>query len=369
MAQIQFKKNWDETIKRFDDWFQHKNTGRPLLNILAKREKPLFEEYTVEPFDDDADSYLNVEKNYARIMNEYNAYEPVAEAFPQFSMNLGAGSMALYLGASPKFAPDTIWFQPCIEDYTQALPLHYDPDNIWWVRHQEILRRQVKLAKNSDLMVCIPDIVENIDILCSMRDSQTCCFDFYDYPDELRLALKNIEDTYMQYYDPIYNIVKTERDCCSYTAFNILGTGKTAKIQCDCSVLLSPSQYEEYILPSLARQCDEIKNTLYHLDGPDCLVHVDAIMKLDKLDALQWTPGFGNDQTGSEKWFPLYKTVKEHGKGLWIGLKMYELEEAIYHADQIVKAVGPEGIFFNFPKMDMEDAKRLIDKAETQWRF
>ena len=69
------------------------------------------------------------------------------------------------------------------------------------------------------------------------------------------------------------------------------------------------------------------------------------------------------------KMVPALKTVKEHGKGLWIGLKMYELEEAIYHADHIVKALGPEGIFFNFPKMDMEDAKRLIDKAETQWRF
>lgn len=327
---------------------------------------PLLEE---KPYDDARDMFLNTDKNFARLMNFYTWVEPLSDAFPQFSMNLGAGSLALYLGSEPVFSPDTLWFTHIIEEYRDSLPLRFDPDNVWWKKHLEIINRQLELTRDTDVMVCIPDLIENIDILSALRDPQTCCLDLFDYPDEVHEALQNISDLYMTYFDTIYDMVKTPDNISAYTAFNILGTGKTAKIQCDFAALLSPPLFDEYILPSLQRQCDEISNTMFHLDGPECLVHVDSILSIEKLGCLQWTPGARNPKAGSETWYDFYTKVRNADKGLWIGLSDYEPEEAIAVADRLVKKFGPAGLYFQFPYMSRELADSLLIKAERDWKY
>ncbi len=371
MSRIQLKNNWEETIQRFDAWFQHKNTGRPLMNLYAYRDpaRSPYSKLHEEPFEDARDMFLNTDKQFARLMNWYTWVEPMAEAFPQFSMNMGAGSLALYLGSEPIFSPDTLWFTHFIKDYDESLPLKYNPDNVWWKKHLEIIRRQLELVKDTDILVCIPDLIENIDILSAMRDPQTCCFDLYDYPDEVHEALQNISDVYMTYYDTIYNMVKTPGNVSAYTAFNILGTGKTAKIQCDFAALLSPKLFDEYILPSLKRQCDDIPNTMYHCDGPEELCHIDSLMSIEKLGALQWTPGARNPKAGDERWYELYTKVRDADKGIWVGLSDYSPEEAIAMADKLVKKFGPAGLYFQFPYMTREMAEGLLIKADREWSY
>ena len=353
----------------FDAWFARQKTDRPLMNIYTYREPddkpyPLFEEL---PYDDAKDQYLNTDKQFSRLMNFYTFVGPQAEAFPQFSMNLGAGSMALYLGSEPTFAPDTLWFKHFVEDYEGVLPFRYDPDNYWWKKHLEIIDRQLALTKNTDVMVCIPDLIENIDILSAMRDPQTCCYDLYDYPEMVTQALGNIQDLYMTYYDAIYDRVKRD-GVSSYTAFNLLGTGKTAKIQCDFAALLAPGQFDEYIMPSLRYQCEKIDNTMFHLDGPECLVHVDSLMTIEKLDALQWTPGARNPKAGSEEWYELYRKVRAADKGLWVGLSDYSPEEAVTVADQLVKKFGAKGLYFQLPYMSKQQGEELMIKALRDWK-
>ena len=369
MSNIQFKDNWDETRQRMAAWFAHEKTGRPVMTIPAWREESekIFPSYEEQPFDDFTDQHTNPDKNFARLMNFYGALKPMAEAFPQFSMNLGAGSMALYLGSRPEFAQDTIWFEHVIENYDAALPLRFDPENIWFKKHIEITKRQMELCKDTDIMVCIPDIVENIDILSAMRDPQTLCYDLFDYPEQVAAALDQIQSLYMAYYDTFYNLVRRD-GLTAYTAFNIFGEGKAAKIQCDCGALLSPGQFDELILPSLAYQCDALDQTLFHLDGPECLVHVDSLMTLDKLDALQWTPGSGNEKCGDERWFGLYEKVKAAGKGLWLPLYDYTSEEAVACADDLIKRFGAHGMYLHFPYMTQKEGEALLIKAERDWK-
>jgi len=367
---IQYKKNWEESIQRFDAWFHAQKTERPLMNLLVSREESEFPDgfHLEEPFDDAEDKFLNTEKNIVRVKNYYNRCEPVCEAFPQFSMDLGAGSMALYLGSQPTFEFETLWFSHFVEDYNKSLPLRFDPENFWWKKHLEILKKQKELSKDTDIMVCIPDIIENIDIVSAIRDPQQCCFDIYDYPDELMCALNQISDMYMNYYDEMFNIVKTPDNVSAYTVFSIAGTGKTAKIQCDLGALLSPDAFDEFVIPGLKRQCDELDNTLFHLDGPECLVHVDSLMKISNLNALQWTPGVRNELGGSERWFDLYRKVRKADKGLWISLEYYTPKDAIEAADRIVRTIGPAGLYFHFPVMNRVMADELIIKAENEWK-
>lgn len=55
--------------------------------------------------------------------------------------------------------------------------------------------------------------------------------------------------------------------------------------------MLSPDNFRDFIQESLREQAKKMDQVLYHLDGPDCIRHLDAIMEIDEIDALQWTSG------------------------------------------------------------------------------
>ena len=87
---------------------------------------------------------------------------------------------------------------------------------------------------------------------------------------------------------------------------------------------------------------------IYHLDGPDAIMHVDALMEVEELTALQWTPGAGNPDGGSERWYPMYDRVKAAGKSLWIMLEEGSTDELIDKADKLVKRYGRDGLYLLF---------------------
>src|ERR1035437_10941078 len=108
----------------FDNWFAGKPTGRPLIKIHAKREKPLHDLLLEEPCSP-SDLYCNMQKKMARTKNYYALYEPIGEAFPHTSVDLGAGTLALYVGSEPIFTKETVWFKECMENYS-SLPFKFD---------------------------------------------------------------------------------------------------------------------------------------------------------------------------------------------------------------------------------------------------
>ena len=286
------KKNWGETKERFLGWWKHSNVDRPLMKIVAKRKTPLEDLEETWEAKTPEDKHLEVERKAINLRNYCRTHDFLAESFPTLDINIGAGSMAAYLGAEPEFSWNTVWFHECIDDWGKRGLLKYDPDNIWWKKHLEAIRRGQELSKG-DFLVTIPDIIENVDILSAMRGAQNLCFDIMDEPELIKSYISQIDELYFRYYDAFYDIVKGEDGGSSYTVFSIWAPGRIGKIQCDYSAMISPDQFREFIVPSLRKQCQKLDFTLYHLDGPDAIRHLDALMEIDGIDALQWTAGAG----------------------------------------------------------------------------
>lgn len=364
---MRFKENWEETQERFIAWWNHSNLDRPLMRVVAKRKFPLEDlEESWEPKTPE-DNHLEVDRKVIDLRNYCKTHSFMAESFPALDINLGAGSMAVYLGSEPQFTWETIWFKECIDDLERWHPLKYDPENVWLKKHINAIKRAQELAKG-DFFITIPDIVENMDILSSMRGAQNLCFDIMDEPELIKLFIDQIDKLYFKYYDEFYDIVKGEDGSSSYTVFNIWGPGRVAKIQCDYSAMISPDQFSEFVVPSLSKQCQNLDFSLYHLDGPDAIRHVDALMDIEELNALQWTAGAGQPDGASEKWYPLYDKVIAANKSLWIFLTDGKLNDWIEGADKLVKRYGPEKLYLLFPDMEEEDAIKLLEKAERDWR-
>lgn len=52
--------------------------------------------------------------------------------------------------------------------------------------------------------------------------------------------------------------------------------------------------------------------------------HLPALLEIEELNAIQWTPGVGEPQGGSPKWYDLYKKILAGGKSVmacWVTLE------------------------------------------------
>ena len=366
------KPQWEDAKTRFTAWWNRSSLGRPMIHAVVPRKVrlapklPAPEQETM-PVDQ---VYLDVEANVSWFLNRLNERRYLGEALPYFSLNLGPGSLALYLGSEPNFQPDTVWFSEVVEDWATHPALRYDPDNKWWTTHQRMIRRAVELA-NGEFLVCIPDLVESIDILAALRGTQPFCYDLIDMPDEIKRRIAQVDDLYFKYYDLLYDITRTSDGAVSFTAFNIWGPGKTAKVQCDFSALMSPSQFSEFMVPSLERQCAALDFSMYHLDGVDAIRHLDALMAVKDLDALQWTAGAGKPDSGSECWYPIYDQVKKAEKSLWIASRQSSFEAILATGDRLVNRYGSDGLYLLlwWKNATEEEGLRLMDHAEKHWKI
>ena len=147
-----------------------------------------------------------------------------------------------------------------------------------------------------------------------------------------------------------------------------MGPGKVAKLQCDFSAMLSPQQFRDFIQESLRQQAKKLDYVLYHLDGPEAIRHVDALMEIDEIDALQWTSGDHGPDGTQTKWFDsIYDKVIAAGKSLWIKVYSGTVDDWIEGIDRIVKRYGSKQLLFYFNPMSMSDAQKLLTYAENHW--
>jgi hypothetical protein len=94
------------------------------------------------------------------------------------------------------------------------------------------------------------------------------------------------------------------------------------------------------------------------VDGKGVARHIDLILELPKLNAIQWVQGLGAD-TPIMQWVPLIKRIQAAGKSVVVDLTHAELED-------FIAAVRPEGILLTMASED-EEEERAILKRVSQW--
>ena len=213
----------------------------------------------------------------------------------------------------------------------------------------------------------MPDLMENIDVLASLRGAQETLFDLLDEPEKIGERIQEVTDVYYQYYDRFYDAIKDDEGGNAYTVFQIWGPGRTVKLQCDFSAMMSPDDFRTYIQPSLKKQSENVDHVLYHLDGPQAIKHMDALMEIDGIDALQWTSGDAGPDGTLPDWDVIYDKAIAAGKSIWVKVYSGEFEDWIRNVDRLVKKYGSHSLFLLFPEMSMEQAVYLLDYAEKHW--
>lgn len=350
-----WKPNWKEAREHHLAWWKHE--GLVLGMWGAPRGRTPWEIVDAPPPAGLVDAYT--EGDARAVRNHYWLAQSgfPADILPLSTSDIGPGSLALILGCEPGFSPQTVWFDAIwkeVADPERLPPLRFDPANRWWRVHEQTLRACAELGRGKYLTAC-PDLVENLDIFCALRDPQTAMMDMIERPDWVKRKIGEINQAWFAVYDRIYEIIQDEEGGSAFGAFYIWGPGKTAKVQCDAAAMISPDMFREFVLPPLTEQCEWLDHSMYHLDGTQCICHLDALLEIEALDAIEWTPQDGIEGGGHPRWYELYRRILSAGKSVQV---ISSVEDVV----PLLDAIGGKGVHILAP---FRDEQQAVDVANA----
>ncbi len=275
------------------------------------------------------------------------------EAVPAYTPSFGPDMFSAWLGAElkfPEFETGTSWAEACIEEWDDWLPLRLQAENAWWLRMLAFCR-EMRSQFAGKLAVAHLDIHSNMDALLAMRGGERLCMDMIDCPETIDRAMADVRAQFIPAYDALYEAA----------GMSATGTAgwvpayhpvRTNTIQCDFAALIGPRQFRRWAMPALEEEAAHIGHCVYHLDGPECLVHVPDLCSIPGLDCIQWTTGARNAAFG--EWMELLHDIQSRGVAVWVPCSVDEIPH--YH-----KHLKPNLVFYDAWAPTQKAAEDALD--------
>lgn len=313
MDGLEFKSDWNDAKEKWRAWWHRQHIYRCFLSVYAPREAPAPAEQPEESGDWEV-LWTDVDRIIRLAERRFPRVACVGQNFPLTTASLGPGAFGVYVGAKPVFEPTTIWYEPCFDD-VKAANITFDRQGKWWQWTLETTRRLVERSANQTrFLVAMPDLIENADTLAALLGTESLLYYMMDAPDDVLRLQEQLLPLWYEAFDGIYDLIKTPDAAMAFMAFDIWAPGRLAKLQCDYSAMISPAMFEKFVVPWLVPQCDWLDYSIYHLDGPGAVCHLDLLMRIEGLDCLQWTPGAGAPDGGDPCWDAIYRKALDSGK-------------------------------------------------------
>ncbi|MGL4650241.1 MAG: hypothetical protein ACRC1H_12610, partial [Caldilineaceae bacterium] len=280
----------------------------------------------------------------------------LGETFPVYWPNLGPNVFAACYGAPLTFSDVTSWAEPILTDSDDpyATPLVLNGQSAYLAKLDELT--EMALARASGrYLVGYTDVHPGMDWLAALRGSQDLCFDLYDRPDAVQAALRQVTGDFLALYNRFDARLKAAGQP-SVTWIAIPVWGRMHVPSSDFATMISTAQFNEFVRPVLATECEAMTHNIYHVDGPGVARHIESILTLPNVQAIQWVQGVGNDKPILQ-WVPLIQKIQAAGKSVVVDLERHEFEP-------FLSAVRPEGVFLCLPSTDEEDELAVLARLE-----
>ena len=352
-----WKPNLEETKKRYINWWNHKGIILNMWEHFQEGVKP-HADIPMPPAPRDLNQKWFDPEWRADYLDWYVAHSSLmADMLPVANTQLGPGSLAAILGGVFEGGEDTIWIHP---DPNYSDDIVFNPNHPNYLLHKDLLKA-CKQKAQGHYYVGMPDLMEGLDVLAAIKGTDQVLLDTVMQPEVLEHQMQQINDIYFQVFDELYDIIR-EGDEMAFCYFSSWAPGKMSKLQSDISTMISVDDYRRFVQPFIREQCQKIDYTLYHLDGVGAMHHLDALLEIKELNAIQWTPGVGEPQGGSPKWYDLYKKILAHGKSImacWVTLD--ELRP-------LLDNIGGDGVHLEMDfhnEQEVEQAMRIIEEYQS----
>ena len=258
----------------------------------------------------------------------------LAENFPRYMPNLGPEICAALYGAELEFTENTSWSVPCLGDLRELLDRQPDLDNAYWATIRQMTELSVQRGAGR-WITAVTDLHTNGDLLAALRDPQRLALDYADDYEAVQLTCRHVTPHFRIMFDDLYGRLGPDSPCATWGA--ALARGTMYYTSCDFVCMISPRMFAETILPALDWETRHVDHSIYHLDGPGARVHLDAILAMEALDAVQWVYGAGAGRAAD--WIDVYRRVQAAGKGIEV------LAVDLHDARTVLEHLNPEGLW------------------------
>ena len=276
------------------------------------------------------------------------------ETFPIFWPNLGPNVYAAFYGLELEFGEVTSWSVPILRDWADLDSLALDMDNEYFVKIEELTRLALERCEGR-YMVGYTDLHPGIDCAAAWRGMDQLCIDMVESPEQVqRLIERAIAD-----FDAVYGhfdaLLKAHNQPSS-SWMGIPSFGRMHIPSCDFAALISPRFFREYGLPVLEREVKIMTHNIFHLDGKGVARHLDTILDVPEVHAIQWVQGMGDDLPIMQ-WVPFIKQIQDRGVPIVVDLNKNEI-------DDFMAVMDPRGLFLWVAAESEEEELALLKKVE-----
>lgn len=237
--------------------------------------------------------------------------EYLGDAFPFVNFDaFGPGVVAAFAGgARMDNSSGNVWFFPDREREIEDIHVAYDPDNDILRRIKALYRAGLEKWKGAVIMG-MPDLGGVMDVAATLRGSQNLLMDVIEAPEEVVRLCAEIQAAWYEAYEDVSKLLwpQVYNSCWS----GLLSKPSSYVIQCDFSYMISGQMFREFAMDTLRNDTRRISHLIYHLDGIGALRHLDDLLTLEQLDAIQWV--FGAGQPQAEHWLDVYRKIEAAGK-------------------------------------------------------
>lgn len=282
----------------------------------------------------------------------------VGDALPAVRIDFGPCALGCLCGACVEFGGDTAWTHPMIDDDWSNVPdFLLQHDNPWWIKLHALLDRVAADALDR-YVVCTPDLGGSADVLLNLRGATELCMDALERPDRVREAIETMFPAWHEAFCALY--ARTVPRGAGLVHWLGLWSNRPYLVPaCDFNFMIGPQEFERICLPDIERQVATVGRAVFHLDGPGATRHVDALLEIEHIRAIQFTPGAGTPSV--LPWTAMLRRIQDKGRSI---LVVCPPEEVL----QLCAEVRPESLAIMMEKPPLsEELDVLYDQLRRKY--
>jgi len=362
---MEYKPNFEELKPYFQAFWNCEVLDRVALSVTAPRKVQVHPELAgnwsnpKKVFQEEPERILDYFEDYCR--NTFFG----GLAAPFFYPNFGPDVFSVFLGTELNFSDDSNstswidWSQNILKDYKNLSCLEIKDSNPVYRKNLELTRRAVERGRGK-FLVAPTDLHGGFDSLAVLRGGpDKAALDLIESPEGVKEAMKLLYRAWQKVYDDYYQIVNKAQDGTGCSWMGLWASGKSYPVQNDFSCLVSAGTYREFFLEELLNEITHLDYSIYHLDGVESLQHLDLLLEIPKLNAIQWVRGARFEKESISRWFPLYRKIQAKKKSIIV----YPAAEEV---PLVLENLKPEGLFIQVGCSNEDEARAVM--ARLGWK-
>ncbi len=347
--------DWESRIKRQDAFWHREIIDRPVVSVVVYREDT---DYPWPPAKADVrEAWLDAEYVAERALAGAMSVACFGDALPVYNPNLGPEVFSAFFGCELGFGESTSWSEPIIEDWSDIAHVRFSEDNFYWKKLLEITDACLEIGRGK-FYTGVTDLHPGGDAIAAFRDPVRLNMDMIDSADDVKAMLRVVTDGFFRVFDCYADKLMSAGQAISNWS-GIVSSKRWYVPSNDFSCMISKEMFDEVFLAGIAEECRHLEASIYHLDGPGALRHLDSLLDIPELNAIQWVYGSGNGTTTD--WLHVFKKIQDAGKGIQVLCDISEL-------DVVMESLQPEGVWLMVCGAGNEEAAEAVVAKVAAWR-